>query len=292
MGGLLASKRLIPGLAVLGCLLLPSAAAAAVPASCGGAADASFTPLKTVTGELPSSAEGSYVYVPFDVPAGATGIRVRYCHDQPEVPLGGLPLPNVPRHTLDLGLYGPRPAGSDVWGLEQFRGSGGSSIRDVTVAPNGFSDEATYAASRKGYVHGRTTRAFVPGPIGQGEWAVELGAAAIATLLEGDLDSKVAFRVQIDVTSSPDFADQPYVPTAYDPAPANPRPGWYAGDFHVHGEHEPGNAPMRETFRYAFDPIARVPAAEPASTSSPWSTTTTSTPTARSAASRATTRAG
>ena len=33
-----------------------------------------------------------------------------------------------------------------------------------------------------------------------------------------------------------------------------PDPGWYAGDFHVHGEHEPGNATMRETFDYAFGP--------------------------------------
>ena len=34
--------------------------------------------------------------VPFDVPAGTTAVRVKYCFDQPEAPL-----PNV-RHTLDV----------------------------------------------------------------------------------------------------------------------------------------------------------------------------------------------
>ena len=44
--------------------------------------------------------------VPFDVPAGTTAVRVKYCFDQPEVPT-----PNV-RHTLDLGIYDPRRAAS------------------------------------------------------------------------------------------------------------------------------------------------------------------------------------
>ena len=48
--------------------------------------------------------------VPFDVPAGTTAVRVKYCFDQPEVPT-----PNV-RHTLDLGLYEPLRGGDQLPG--------------------------------------------------------------------------------------------------------------------------------------------------------------------------------
>ena len=40
--------------------------------------------------------------VPFDVPAGTTAVRVKYCYDQPEVPDAQR------QHTLDLGIYDPR----------------------------------------------------------------------------------------------------------------------------------------------------------------------------------------
>ncbi len=47
------------------------------------------------------------------------------------------------------------------------------------------------------------------------------------------------------------------MPAAYDDTPARSAPGWYAGDFHVHAEHSSlGDATMRESFDYAFKPIA------------------------------------
>lgn len=232
----------------------PAQASAAPPGSCPGAGDASFSPHSVITGSFSTSIEGAYVYVPFDVPVGTTAVRVRYCHDQPELSLPGLP--NAPKHVLDLGLYDSRPPGAPGWEPAEFRGSGGSSIRDVTVAPNGFSDEATYLAAPKAHVHGRTTRAYEPGPIPAGEWAAELGVAAVASQLEGDATGDVAWRVEVDISSSSDWSDMPHVPAPYDATPARAGPGWYSGDLHVHGEQEPGNATMRESLRYAFAQLA------------------------------------
>ncbi len=223
----------------------PRARAAGVPASCPGdpiAAD------QVITGEFAAELQGGYALLPFDVAAGTTAVRVKYCYDQPETPAG-----QVDKHTLDLGLYQPRADPGRPWGPGEFRGWGGSSHPDVTVSPEGFSSEAQYRADPKAHVPGKTTRAFLPGPIAPGQWAVELGLANIVPRSGGDLDGKVAYRVEIELNDDPAFADEPYQPAPYDSAPANPNPGWYAGDFHVHGEHSAlGDAPLTEVFDYAF----------------------------------------
>jgi hypothetical protein len=189
------------------------------------------------TGSFDSTLQGSFVRVPFDVPAGTTAVRVKYCFDQPEVPT-----PNV-HHTLDLGIYDPHG----------FRGWGGSSHPDVTLSAEGFSTEAEYLAKPKGHVPGRTTRGFRPGPIAPGRWTAELGLAAIAGRELGDADGKVAWRVEVEYSSDPAFADQPYRKARYPTKPKVKKPGWYTGDLHVHAEHSAlGDATMRETFAYAF----------------------------------------
>jgi Ca2+-binding RTX toxin-like protein len=233
-------------------LVIASTAQAAVPATCPGPEDAAFGPVTTTTGTFDASMENSYVQVPFTVPAGTTGVRVRYCFDQPDIPLPQ----GLNNNTLDLGIYDPLQPGNTILGPDELRGWSGGAVRDATVAVNGFSSEAVYEAAPKGYVSGRTTRAYEPGPIPQGEWVAELGLAAISTTTEGNLDNSVAWRVDVQTTSSPAFADDPYAPAAYDSSAVRGEPGWYAGDFHVHGEHEPGNALMRETFDYAFAPVA------------------------------------
>ena len=189
------------------------------------------------TGSFESNLQGGYVLVPFDVPAGTTAVRVKYCFDQPEVPT-----PNV-RHTLDLGIYDPRG----------FRGWGGSSHPDVTLSPEGFSTEAEYLAKPKGHVPGKTTRGFRPGPIRPGRWSAELGLAAIAGRDLGDADDRVAWRVEVEYSSDPAFADRPYRKARYPSKPKRKKAGWYTGDLHVHAEHSAlGDATMRETFDYAF----------------------------------------
>ncbi len=231
----------------------PSASAAAAPIACAGAADASLTPHRVITGEFDGSVEGSYVLLPFVVPEGTTAVRVRYCHDQPEAPTNA-----QIKHVLDLGLYESRSAPGALWGVEEFRGWGGSSHPDVTVSRNGFSSEAQYVANSRLHRQGHTTRGFVPGPVPAGEWAVELGVAAVASQAEGDSDGKVAWRVEVDVSDDPLWESAPYVAAPYDSAPARSEPGWYAGDFHVHAEHSSlGDATMRESFDYAFAPLAR-----------------------------------
>jgi hypothetical protein len=257
-----AAQRAIQACALAGAcaaLWAPSAGAhhpaqlAAAPVSCAGAADASLQPHRVITGEFDTSLERGYVMLPFDVPSGTTAVRVRYCHDQPEAPTNA-----QIRHVLDLGLWDARPAPGVQWAEPQFRGWGGSSHPDVTVSRNGFSSEAEYLANPRLHRQGHTTRGFRPGPIPTGEWAVELGVAAVASQSEGDSDGRVAWRVEIDISSDPLWEAQPYAPAPYDEAPAREQPGWYAGDFHVHAEHSSlGDATMTEAFDYAFRPLTQ-----------------------------------
>ena len=253
MRGRAPTARLLAIAAIAATLAVAEPASAALPCTLPGPADPTTTATLSAAGSFPASLEGSYVYVPFDVPPGTTGVRVRYCHDQPEN-LPGNPLPNSPKHVIDVGVYDARAAGSGLWSVADLRGSTGSAIRDLTISPDGFSAPSVYAASRKGYVSGVTTRGYRPGPIPPGEWAVELGVAAVASRSEGDADGAVSFGVQVELSTDASWSDNPHVPAGYDPAPANPDPGWYAGDFHVHGEQEPGNAPVATTLDYAFGP--------------------------------------
>lgn len=210
-----------------------------------------ITPTQVVTGSFAHALQGSYVMVPFTVPPGTTSVRVKYCWDRPEGDT-----PGDTGHTIDLGLWQTRPAGG-TWGEAQFRGWGGSSHPDVTITPQGFSSEAEYLAAPKGHVDGRTTRGFLPGPIPAGEWAAELGVAAVVPADEGDADGTVAWRLEIELSSDPAFAAEPYRPARYDRTPARRGAGWYAGDMHVHAEHSAlGDATMTEVFDYAFRPLS------------------------------------
>jgi hypothetical protein len=229
---------------VLAALSLVSLAA---PAAHGAAPDPCpgepITPDRVVTGEFGAELRKSYVFVPFEVPAGTTAVRVKYCYDQPDAGA-------TERHTIDLGLYEPREVASRPWGIDEFRGWGGSSHPDVTVSPEGFGPRAESEDSPP-YVPGKTTRAFRPGPITPGQWAVELGVAAV--IAEGDSDGKVAWRVEIELDDDPAFADEPYRPANYSTKPVRRAAGWYAGDLHVHAEHSSlTDATMSEVFRFAF----------------------------------------
>ena len=237
-----------PALLGLLVLLVPaSAQAAPLTTPCGGRA---ITPDKVVTGEFGTELNKSYVMLPFDVPQGTTAVRVKYCWDRPES--------GSQRHTLDLGLYEPRRAGDSVWGEREFRGWGGSSHPDVTVSAEGFSRDGDYAANPRIEVPGKTTRAFLPGPIRPGQWAAELGVGAVIPQSDGDADGKVAWRVELEFADDPSFADEPYQPAPYDTRAVRSSPGWYSGDFHVHAEHSAyGDATMAETFSYAFRPVSQ-----------------------------------
>ncbi|MFN8159768.1 MAG: CehA/McbA family metallohydrolase [Solirubrobacterales bacterium] len=239
---------------VIGGVFAAASAALAMPAMAGadcslpGADDATMSSQQDFGGSFGSDLQGSYVQIPFDVPGGTTGIRIRYCYDQP--PPGGGPV-----NTLDMGVYEPLKSGDTVWGPPERRGWSGSAVKDLAIAVNGFSSESAYLAARKAYVSGRTTRAYEPGPLPAGKWAVELGLAAIAPP-PGDPDG-IAWRVRVETSSDGSWADDPYAPVAYDDSAVSQEPGWYVGDLHAHGEEEPGNATMKQTFDYGFRPIAQ-----------------------------------
>jgi hypothetical protein len=125
------------------------------------------------------------------------------------------------------------------------------------VTAQGFSSEEEYLADPKGHVPGRTTRGFVPGSIPAGEWAAELGVAAVVPAEEGDADGSVRWRLEIELASDPVFRADRYQPARYDRRAKRRGPDWYAGDMHVHAEHSAlGDATMSETFDYAFRPLS------------------------------------
>ena len=225
---------------------IPGEAGPGLTTACGGRA---IAPDQVIAGEFGTNVNKAYVLVPFDVPRGTAAVRVKYCWDRPE---GG-----TMGHTLDLGLYEPRRGRSRLWDEDEFRGWGGSSHPDVTLSAEGFSTEAQYIARPRVEVPGKTTRGFIPGRIAPGTWAAELGVGAVIAQAEGDADGKVRWRVEIELSEDPAYKDEPYRPARYDTRPARGRPGWYAGDMHVHAEHSNyGAATMTETFSYAFKPLS------------------------------------
>lgn len=229
--------------AAVAAFAIPATAAAdcTLPANGSGGHPHAFSyePPQDFAGSFPQARQGDFVQIPFQVPSGTTGIRIRYCYD------------GTPRgSTLDMGVYEPLHQGDTVPGVPERRGWSGSAVKDLAIAENGFSPAATYEAGRKNLVEGYTTRAYQPGAIQAGSWTAELGLASLAGA------NPVAWRVQVETSSDVGWADDPYAPAELSTRVQNPDPGWYAGDVHPHGEQEPGNALMKTSFDYAFKPIA------------------------------------
>ena len=183
------------------------------------------------------------MFVPFNVPAGITQVRVNYCYDDPDPGA-------TDDHTLDLGVYEPRPSGdTGPWGPDEFRGWGGSGYDAGEHHAAGLPrPRPIRGPDRKVPVEGLTTRSFMPGPIPAGLWAVELGLANIAgaprprrrRLAGGGRPLHPRGRSGV-LRAGPR------------PEPAVPAAGWYAGDFHAHAEHSgDGNATVTETMNYGF----------------------------------------
>lgn len=202
---------------------------------------------QTFSGHFGPELNGQFVQIPFDVANGITGMKIRYCYAKSA---GADDNP-----TLDLGVYGARPNGQDTWTMAERRGWSGSAVKAIGIGGNGYSPEGQYnqasGTKRKDYTPGYTTRAYKPGPIGQGKWAVELGAGWI------DPDGAgVDWQVEVTTSTAAEWSNNLFSPDPYTPYTANPAAGWYTGDLHVHGEMEPGNAPMSQTFTKGFDPLA------------------------------------
>lgn len=203
-------RLLLPS--VLAVLLLTPAAASAADCLNPGSPDPTMTsPALDAQGTIASSKAGGYLQIPFTVPPGTTGIRVRYAYDQPGGGCGGSP------NTLDMGVYEPRDPGETVFGADESRGWSGSAVKDLAIAVNGFTSDAVYNTNRKAYHSGRTTRAYRPGPIPAGVWAVELGIAYIDPTDTDGIDYHVEVKTSTDST----WSNDPYQPSGYSAAAAN-----------------------------------------------------------------------
>ena len=170
--------------------------------------------------EFSGSADGAdaktYRLLPFDVAPGTTRVEVGYSWADVS------PAPSTPltQSVLDLGLWdadGYRtPAG--------FRGWSGSRQGKTAEGQDPVFLQADVAE-----------RGYVPGPVEAGTWWVELGIAAVAP---GGLTYTAT------VTCSSPTVGAPFVADRVDPLHvADPAPGWYAGDFHMHGYHSNPSAP-------------------------------------------------
>ncbi len=185
-----------------------------------GVAEAAQCPLDgevaIVTGAIAGGTEKQYFVLPVDIPAGTRRIEFLYGWSE----RGSLPTTgNDPNDTtvLDLGWWDQHgyrdPAG--------FRGWSGS--RGARIS----------AGAEPGYIEAdKADRGYTAGPIEPGLWYAEIGVA---------VSSRDGADYELRVQCFSEGATQALAPDPVDPDHvANPNPGWYHGDFHMHGYHSHG----------------------------------------------------
>lgn len=175
----------------------------------------------TIEGVAEPAAEGTYLLIPFEVAPGVSRIDVDYeYHSRPPAPADDPLL----RSAVDLGLW-------DEGGYRSptaFRGWSGDRHAKVFVQ----SDLAE--------------RGYRPAPVHPGRWHVELGMGAVGP-------AGTAWRVTVR-GSAPRVGPPPGVDRVDAAHVADPAPGWYHGDLHVHGWHShPGGPGPADLVRHARD---------------------------------------
>jgi hypothetical protein len=163
-----------------------------------------------------------YLLQAFEVAAGTTRIEATYqwADDQPAPP--GSPLTQT---VLDLGLWdadGYRsPAGFRGWSGSRL---GRSGQPPVFVQPD------------------TAARGYVPGVIEPGTWHLEIGVGSVTP-------SPLGASWTATVTCTAPAVGAPFVAQPVDrDHVADPGPGWFHGDFHMHGYHSNVNAPSWPDF--------------------------------------------
>jgi PHP domain-containing protein len=156
---------------------------------------------------------GRYQYVPVQVPAGATRLRIAYAYDA----AGGA-------NVVDLGLFEPGPL--DL-GTPAFRGWSGGARNEITVG--------TSAA----------TPGYWPGPLPAGEWHVMLGLYKVAP-------QGVDVRLTVEASSAPDPSPVPALAPRPLGA-LKTGPAWYSGGLHLHTVHSDGRETTAEVCQRAHE---------------------------------------
>jgi len=176
-----------------------------------------------MTGSVAPADAKTYRPLPFDVQPGTTRVEVGYRWED-NVPLPGTPASVLVQTVLDLGLWDQRGVGTPAG----FRGWSGSR------------QGRTAQGQRAVWVQADTAeRGYRPGPVEAGTWYVDLGIASVAP-------QGATYAVTVRCLAGPVGA--PFVSQPVDAAHvANPEPGWYHGDFHMHGYHSNPNAPAWES---------------------------------------------
>lgn len=167
----------------------------------------------------------TYRDLPFEVAPGTTRVEVGYRWAD-NLPLPGTPANVLVQTVLDLGLWdGQAPVGDPA----SFRGWSGSRQGKTAAGQPPIWVQADSAE-----------RGYRPGPVEPGRWSVDLGVAAVAP-------QGATYTVTVRCLSAP--VGPPFVDQPVDPAHvADPAPGWYHGDFHMHGRHSNPNAPDWDGF--------------------------------------------
>jgi hypothetical protein len=167
-----------------------------------------------LTGTAGPDQAQTYLLLPVEIGPGATRLEIAYTWE----PVEG--------NVFDLGL----------WDGHGYR------------SPAGFRG---WSGSRQGLLHrgqapvhvqaDSAERGYRPGPVEPGTWHVELGVAAVRR------EAPPTWRVEIRCLATPVGSATP--PDPVDPAHvARAEPGWYHGDFHMHGFHSHPEAPDWERF--------------------------------------------
>lgn len=157
-----------------------------------------------------------YTYVPFDVSAGTTVLRVQYAYDRE----GG-------RNTIDLGLFEPGPL---TLGTAAMRGYSGGSKSEVTL------DGCT------------ATPGYRAGPLPAGRWHVMLGLYQVAP---AGVDVTLTISQTRGTPCARPRAAGSVLGTLPDQHPLSDGPRWWSGALHVHTVHSDGAETPLQVLRRA-----------------------------------------
>ena len=237
----------------------------------------------SITGSFSTATEGGYVYSPSTCRPGPPPSGSATATTSPRRAADAAARTR-PSTSLDLGLYDARP-GAGVLGARASSAAGaGSSIRDVTVSPNGFSTEARPTSAPQATPprphHPRLRARADPG---RASGRSSSGVAAVASQRgRRDRRGRLARRDRpldrLALEQRP-YAPSPPITTRRRPTPI---PAGTRATSTSTASTSPATRPCARPSTTPSRPSGRAEA--PGSTSSRSSTTTTSAPTTRSAA--------
>ena len=213
-------------LLLAGALALGSAAVVTAPGTAAAQAAPACAPdgpPVVMTGTVQPADAKTYRDLPFEVLPGTTRVEVGYSWADV------VPLPPVPvvsglvQTVFDLGLWDEGGVGTP----DGFRGWSGSRQGKTATGQDPIWVQADAAE-----------RGYRPDPVLPGTWNVDLGVAAVAP---GGATYAVTVRCLATQVG------EPFVAHLVDPTHvADPEPGWYLGDFHMHAFHSNSRGPDGE----------------------------------------------